>query len=313
MKMQEPELIAKTLRAVLHPFKNGIPLSELQGEYKSLTGEWIPFRHLGHGTLEGYLQSIPGVVRMEGNKMGEVRISYSSEMVFVFLKCAWFITLPLPVPWISDKSTVACVWCTNAGRSGSCGIEQVPLIFLSLHADWEVVFAKGGILQRIFLETRVLAGKKICVTVELGPCLSISNVGGMAGGGGGSIGGLSWDLKDGELVCVLIISSAWSLASSFSCSETVVSAVACKPDNACFRLSTLVCHELQCRRTVKPCQGEEEPLQVRCLDARVAVPQLSSVQGTRSQHRGQGEGGAVLSREYWCGGRVPLYSLALLH
>ncbi|NXD87398.1 TDRD7 protein, partial [Halcyon senegalensis] len=70
--MQDPELIAKTLRAVLHPFKNGVPLSELQGEYKSLTGEWIPFRHLGHGTLEAYLQSIPGVVRMEGNKMGEV-------------------------------------------------------------------------------------------------------------------------------------------------------------------------------------------------------------------------------------------------
>ncbi|XP_061874708.1 tudor domain-containing protein 7 isoform X1 [Colius striatus] len=70
--MQEPELIAKTLRAVLHPFKNGIPLSELQGEYKSLTGEWIPFKHLGYGTLEGYLRSIPGVVRMEGKKMGEV-------------------------------------------------------------------------------------------------------------------------------------------------------------------------------------------------------------------------------------------------
>ncbi|NWQ79097.1 TDRD7 protein, partial [Columbina picui] len=70
--MQEPELIAKTLRAVLHPFKNGIPLSELQSEYKSLTGEGIPFRQLGHGTLEGYLASIPSVVRMEGNKMGEV-------------------------------------------------------------------------------------------------------------------------------------------------------------------------------------------------------------------------------------------------
>ncbi|XP_054254240.1 tudor domain-containing protein 7 [Indicator indicator] len=70
--MQDPELIAKTLRAVLHPFKNGVPLSELQGEYKSLTGEWIPFRHLGYGTLEAYLASIPGVVRMEGNKMGEV-------------------------------------------------------------------------------------------------------------------------------------------------------------------------------------------------------------------------------------------------
>ncbi|XP_075266861.1 tudor domain-containing protein 7 isoform X2 [Opisthocomus hoazin] len=70
--MQEPELTAKTLRAVLHPFKNGIPLSELQNEYRSLTGEWIPFRHLGHGTLEGYLASIPGVVRMERSKMGQV-------------------------------------------------------------------------------------------------------------------------------------------------------------------------------------------------------------------------------------------------
>ncbi|XP_009999302.1 PREDICTED: tudor domain-containing protein 7 [Chaetura pelagica] len=70
--MQEPELTAKTLRAVLHSFKNGVPLSELQGEYKSLTGEWIPFRHLGHDTLESYLESIPGVVRMEGNKTGEV-------------------------------------------------------------------------------------------------------------------------------------------------------------------------------------------------------------------------------------------------
>ncbi|KAM6391824.1 tudor domain-containing protein 7 isoform 2-T2 [Rhynochetos jubatus] len=70
--MQEPELVAKTLRAVLHPFKNGIPLSELQGEYKSLTSEWIPFRHLGHGTLQSYLESIPGVVRMEGNKAGEI-------------------------------------------------------------------------------------------------------------------------------------------------------------------------------------------------------------------------------------------------
>ncbi|NXJ66550.1 TDRD7 protein, partial [Rostratula benghalensis] len=70
--MQDPEFIAKTVRAVLHPFKNGVPLSELQREYKSLTGDWIPFRHLGHGTLQGYLESIPGVVRMEGNKMGEV-------------------------------------------------------------------------------------------------------------------------------------------------------------------------------------------------------------------------------------------------
>ncbi|XP_071588368.1 tudor domain-containing protein 7 isoform X2 [Heliangelus exortis] len=70
--MQDPEITAKALRAVLHSFKNGVPLSELQGEYRSLTGEWIPFRHLGHDTLESYLESIPRVVRMEGNKMGEV-------------------------------------------------------------------------------------------------------------------------------------------------------------------------------------------------------------------------------------------------
>lgn len=75
--MQEPDLVAKTLRAVLHSNKHGIPLSELQGEYKLLTGEWIPFRHLGHNTLEGYLQSIPGVVRIEGSKMGEVSIRHT--------------------------------------------------------------------------------------------------------------------------------------------------------------------------------------------------------------------------------------------
>lgn len=141
--MQEPELIAKTLRAVLHPFKSGVPLSELQGEYKSLTGEWIPFRHLGYGTLEGYLESIPGVVRMEGSKVGEVRISYSSEVAFVFVKCAWFITLALLVPFL-EKSTVAYVWCSHPGESESYGIDQVPLIFLLFYASREVVFAKGG-------------------------------------------------------------------------------------------------------------------------------------------------------------------------
>nr|XP_030113566.3 tudor domain-containing protein 7 isoform X3 [Taeniopygia guttata] len=70
--MQEPECVAKALRAVLLAFQNGIRLSELQSEYRSLTNELIPFRHLGYDTLEGYLESIPGVVRMEENKIGEV-------------------------------------------------------------------------------------------------------------------------------------------------------------------------------------------------------------------------------------------------
>nr|XP_013801047.1 PREDICTED: tudor domain-containing protein 7 [Apteryx mantelli mantelli] len=70
--MLEADLVAKMLRAVLHSHKNGVPLAQLQGEYKSLTGDWIPFQHLGHRTLESYLESIPGVVRIEENKVGEV-------------------------------------------------------------------------------------------------------------------------------------------------------------------------------------------------------------------------------------------------
>lgn len=99
--MQEPELVAKALRAVLHAFKNGIRLSELQSEYRSLTNELIPFKHLGYDTLESYLESVPGVVRMEENKMGEVRINYSSKMAFVFAEYYWFIALHHFVLWIS--------------------------------------------------------------------------------------------------------------------------------------------------------------------------------------------------------------------
>ncbi|XP_015682399.1 tudor domain-containing protein 7 [Protobothrops mucrosquamatus] len=70
--MQEADLVAKMLRAVLQSHKTGVPFSYLQGEYKSLTGDWIPFKQLGHATLEGYLKSIPGVVRIEISKSGEV-------------------------------------------------------------------------------------------------------------------------------------------------------------------------------------------------------------------------------------------------
>ncbi|XP_063150883.1 tudor domain-containing protein 7 [Candoia aspera] len=70
--MQEADLVAKMLRAVLQSHKTGVPFSHLQGEYKSLTGDWIPFKQLGHATLEGYLKSMPGVVRIEIGKSGEV-------------------------------------------------------------------------------------------------------------------------------------------------------------------------------------------------------------------------------------------------
>ncbi|KAJ6634033.1 hypothetical protein lerEdw1_014181, partial [Lerista edwardsae] len=71
-KMQEADLVAKMLRAVLQSHKNGVPFSRLQAEYKSLTGDWIPFEHLGYPTLEGYVKNIPGVVRIEISKTGEV-------------------------------------------------------------------------------------------------------------------------------------------------------------------------------------------------------------------------------------------------
>ncbi|XP_062985137.1 tudor domain-containing protein 7 isoform X2 [Elgaria multicarinata webbii] len=70
--MQEADLVAKMLRAVLQSHKNGVPFSHLQEEYKSLTGDWIPFKKLGQPTLEGYIKSIPGFVRIEISKTGEV-------------------------------------------------------------------------------------------------------------------------------------------------------------------------------------------------------------------------------------------------
>lgn len=66
------DLMKKMLRAVLQANKNGVSITRLQGEYRSLTGEFIPDRKLGYPSLECFLRSIPSVVRME-NRMGEVR------------------------------------------------------------------------------------------------------------------------------------------------------------------------------------------------------------------------------------------------
>lgn len=71
--MLEADLVSKMLRAVLQSHKNGIALPRLQGEYKSLTGDWIPFKQLGYPSLEAYLRSVPAVVRIETSRSGEVR------------------------------------------------------------------------------------------------------------------------------------------------------------------------------------------------------------------------------------------------
>ncbi|XP_030652925.1 tudor domain-containing protein 7 isoform X2 [Nomascus leucogenys] len=70
--MLEGDLVSKMLRAVLQSHKNGIALHRLQGEYRSLTGDWIPFKQLGFPTLEAYLRSVPAVVRIETSRSGEI-------------------------------------------------------------------------------------------------------------------------------------------------------------------------------------------------------------------------------------------------
>ncbi|KAL4689252.1 hypothetical protein H8959_012043 [Pygathrix nigripes] len=70
--MLEGDLVSKMLRAVLQSHKNGVALPRLQGEYRSLTGDWIPFKQLGFPTLEAYLRSVPAVVRIETSRSGEI-------------------------------------------------------------------------------------------------------------------------------------------------------------------------------------------------------------------------------------------------
>ncbi|KAH0628474.1 hypothetical protein JD844_009708 [Phrynosoma platyrhinos] len=70
--MQEADRVAKILRSILQSHKNGVPFSRLQGEYKIFTGDVIPFKQLGYSSLEEYLKSIPGFVRFEVGKNGEV-------------------------------------------------------------------------------------------------------------------------------------------------------------------------------------------------------------------------------------------------
>uniref|UniRef100_A0AAY4A098 Tudor domain-containing protein 7B n=1 Tax=Denticeps clupeoides TaxID=299321 RepID=A0AAY4A098_9TELE len=70
--MTDAELVKKMLRAVLQPSKSGVPLSRLQAQYKEVTGELIPFKQMGHPTLDALLQSMPHVVQLERSRGGEV-------------------------------------------------------------------------------------------------------------------------------------------------------------------------------------------------------------------------------------------------
>ncbi|KAL7841121.1 hypothetical protein SRHO_G00248120 [Serrasalmus rhombeus] len=70
--MADVELVKKMLRAVLQSSKHGVVLTRLQSDYRSLTGDFIQHRELGHSSLESFLRSIPSVVRLERSRTGEV-------------------------------------------------------------------------------------------------------------------------------------------------------------------------------------------------------------------------------------------------
>ncbi|XP_061736410.1 tudor domain-containing protein 7A-like isoform X1 [Nerophis ophidion] len=70
--MSDSESVKKMLRSVLQSSKQGVYISKLQSEYRSLCGENIPLKKLGFSELECYLMSIPSVVRLD-YQMGELR------------------------------------------------------------------------------------------------------------------------------------------------------------------------------------------------------------------------------------------------
>ena len=68
---------------VLNANKNGCLLSELQREYKSRIGEFIPYLTLGYKNLEQFLRDISDLVLLEedakGNKLVKIKSGYLSS------------------------------------------------------------------------------------------------------------------------------------------------------------------------------------------------------------------------------------------
>ncbi|XP_066268164.1 tudor domain-containing protein 7-like isoform X2 [Branchiostoma lanceolatum] len=64
--------VVAMLRAVLQSSKEGVLASRVQGEYRGITGEFLPYKQLGFHSLDAYMQSIPDVARIARNREGEV-------------------------------------------------------------------------------------------------------------------------------------------------------------------------------------------------------------------------------------------------
>ncbi|GFT90277.1 tdrd7a [Nephila pilipes] len=50
--------------------KGGVPLSQLQSDYKRLVGVDIPLKDLGYSSLEYFLRDIPDVISLKRNEKG---------------------------------------------------------------------------------------------------------------------------------------------------------------------------------------------------------------------------------------------------
>ncbi|KAF8792257.1 Tudor domain-containing protein 7A [Argiope bruennichi] len=64
--------ICINLRCVTQSSKGGVPLNQLQNDYKQLLGTPIPFKDLGYNTLENFLCDIPDVVCLKKNVDGSL-------------------------------------------------------------------------------------------------------------------------------------------------------------------------------------------------------------------------------------------------
>ncbi|KAJ8262554.1 hypothetical protein GJAV_G00167730 [Gymnothorax javanicus] len=71
-RMSDAEALKKMLRAVLQSNKNGVSLSQLQADFKDLTGDFIPYKEMGFTSLDAFLDSMSSVVKMERTAKGEV-------------------------------------------------------------------------------------------------------------------------------------------------------------------------------------------------------------------------------------------------
>ncbi|KAG0422031.1 hypothetical protein HPB47_002103 [Ixodes persulcatus] len=69
--MADSDEVKAILSSILVSEKNGLTLQALEAEYRSMNGAGIPFKSLGHATLQAYFESIPDAVALRRGPAGE--------------------------------------------------------------------------------------------------------------------------------------------------------------------------------------------------------------------------------------------------